>query len=106
MGTRGRAVEAFEISTGERVWRQPLRGRVDASPVIVGVTTEADAAPSRQAAIVADAKGLIAVLDVASGERVWEFDAGGGFSAGAAVAAGRLVIASDDGTIWCFKSAE
>jgi hypothetical protein len=60
----------------------------------------------RQAAIVADAKGLIVVLDVASGERVWDFDAGGGFSAGAAVAAGRLVIASDDGTIWCFKSAE
>jgi outer membrane protein assembly factor BamB len=106
VGTRGRAVEAFEISTGERVWRQPLRGRVDASPVIVGVTTEDDAAPGRQAAIVADAKGLIVVLDVASGERVWDFDAGGGFSAGAAVAAGRLVIASDDGTIWCFKSAE
>ncbi|NCY03053.1 MAG: hypothetical protein EBX36_09135 [Planctomycetia bacterium] len=47
----------------------------------------------------------MAVLDGATGETAWEFDAGGGFSAGAAAAAGRIVIASDDGTVWCFAAS-
>ena len=106
VGTRGRAVEAFEISTGAEAWRFPLRGRVDASPAIVDIVAEPGIAPRRQAAIVADSKGTIAVIDVASGKLAWEFDAGSGFSSGAAVAAGRLVIAADDGTVWCFAGAE
>ncbi|MFM8415387.1 MAG: PQQ-binding-like beta-propeller repeat protein, partial [Planctomycetota bacterium] len=57
-------------------------------------------------AIVADTAGTVAALDVATGERRWEFVAGGGFSAGAAVASDRVVIASDDGTVWCLASAE
>ncbi|MFM1902709.1 MAG: hypothetical protein RLZZ440_609, partial [Planctomycetota bacterium] len=101
VGTRGRAVEAFEIASGRRAWRQPLRGRVDASPVIVGVAAPPDE-PPRLGVIVADARGGIAILAAASGEPLWEFDAGGGFGGGAAVAAGRVVIASDDGTVWCF----
>jgi outer membrane protein assembly factor BamB len=44
--------------------------------------------------------------DAASGDPAWEFDAGGGFSAGAAVAAGRVVLASDDGILWCFRSGD
>jgi outer membrane protein assembly factor BamB len=55
---------------------------------------------------VADTKGTVAALEAATGEPAWEFEAGGGFGAGAAVAAGRVVIASDDGTVWCFRSAE
>jgi outer membrane protein assembly factor BamB len=108
VGTRGRAVEAFAVADGQRRWRQPMRGRVDASPVIVTATGgEADpAAAPRPVAIVADAKGGIAALEVATGEPAWRFEAGGGFGAGAAVAAGRVVIASDDGTVWCFRSAE
>ncbi len=107
VGTRGRAVEAFAVADGQRKWRQPMRGRVDASPVIVTATGgEAGPAAPRPVAIVADAKGGIAVLEVATGEPAWRFEAGGGFGAGAAVAAGRVVIASDDGTVWCFRSAE
>lgn len=106
VGTRGRAVEAFEIATGAEAWRFPLRGRVDASPAIVDIVAEPDTTPRRQAAIVADSKGTIAVIDVVSGKLAWEFDAGSGFSSGAAVAAGRLVIAADDGTVWCFAGAQ
>lgn len=101
VGSRGRAVEAFEIATGIRAWRQPRRGRVDASPVIVGLAPDPGELP-REAALIADARGTVALLDAASGDPVWEFDAGGGFGGGAAVASGRVVIASDDGTIWCF----
>ncbi len=108
VGTRGRAVEAFAIADGTTRWRQPRRGAVDASPVVVTATgSEADPlTPPRPVVIVADAKGGVAALEAGTGELAWEFDAGGGFGSGAAVAAGRVVIASDDGTVWCFRSAE
>jgi outer membrane protein assembly factor BamB len=101
VGSRGRAVEAFARADGARRWRQPMRGRVDASPVVV----EADVAGRRlPVAVVADAAGRVAALDVATGAPAWEFDAGGGFDAGAAVADGRVVIASGKGTLWCFAT--
>ena len=104
VGTRGRALEALNLADGSRVWRHPSRGKVDASPVVVMASSPAGG--DRSVAVFADAAGRIAAVDAASGEAVWEFDAGGGFSAGAAVAAGRLVIASDDGTVWCFGGGE
>jgi len=115
VGSRGRAVEAFALADGERVWRRPMRGRVDASPVVVMARGDAaatgagqppaDPAAPRLVAIVADAAGRIAALDAATGEPAWEFEAGGGFGGGPAVASGRVVIAADDGRLWCFRSA-
>jgi outer membrane protein assembly factor BamB len=55
---------------------------------------------------VADAAGKIVAVEAATGAKAWEFDAGGRFDAGPAVAGGRLVIASDDGTVWCFASGD
>jgi outer membrane protein assembly factor BamB len=110
VGSRSRAVEAFALVDGGRRWRQPMRGRVDASPVAVfatGPAAPADgaAAGARLVVIVADAAGRIAALEAATGAAAWEFDAGGGFGGGPAVAADRMVLASDDGTVWCFRSA-
>ena len=102
VGSRGKAVEAFAVADGSRAWRRPLRGRVDAAPAVVAITTAGG--PPRQGVVVADAAGKVSVLDAATGEVAWEFDAGGGFSAGAAVAAGHVVLAADDGTVWCFAS--
>jgi len=96
VGTRGRAVEAFAIADGARRWRQPMRGRVDASPVVVGTAAGGDAV------IAADSAGRIVALDAAAGTPLWEFDAGVAFSASPAVAAGRLVLADGQGTVWCF----
>jgi outer membrane protein assembly factor BamB len=98
VGSRGKAVEAFACADGTRTWRHPMRGKVDASPIV------ATAEGGQPVAIVADSAGKLVALDAASGETAWEFDAGGGFSAGAAAAAGHVVIASDDGTVWCFAS--
>jgi outer membrane protein assembly factor BamB len=106
VGSRGRAVEAFALADGGRRWRQPMRGRIDASPVAVlatGAAAPADGA--RPVVIVADAAGRIAALEAATGAVAWEFDAGGGFGGGPAVAANRVVLASEDGTVWCFRSA-
>ena len=108
VGSRGRAVEAFALADGTRTWRRPMRGRIDASPAVVtarGGGPDAAAAP-RPVAIVADAAGRIAALDAATGEPAWEFEAGGGFGGGPAVADGRVVIASDDGRVWCFRSPD
>jgi len=100
VGSRGKAVEAFSCADGTRTWRRPMRGKVDASPIVAVTET------GRPVAIVADSAGKIAALDAATGETVWEFDAGGGFTAGAAAAVGHVVIASDDGTVWCFEAAD
>ena len=40
-----------------------------------------------------------------TGEKVWEYEAGGDFAGSPAVAAGRLVIGNDDGTLYCFGEA-
>lgn len=103
VGSRGKAVEAFARADGARRWRQPLRGRVDASPVVV-MAAEAGG-PPREVVIVADAAGTVLALDADSGAVAWEFAAGGRFDGGPAVAAGRVVIASDAGTVWCFGGA-
>ncbi|NDC63775.1 MAG: hypothetical protein EBZ59_07300 [Planctomycetia bacterium] len=105
VGTRGRAVEAFAVADGRRVWRHPTRGRVDGSPAVVARREDGQQGPEVGAAlvaIVADSSGRIAAIATADGTAAWEFDAGGGFSAGPAVASGRVVIAGDDGTVWCF----
>jgi outer membrane protein assembly factor BamB len=100
VGSRGRAVEAFAVADGARAWRQPMRGRVDGSPVVAHLAGSKDLI-----ALVGDAAGRLTALDAATGKPAWEFDAGGGFVASPAVAAGHVVTASDDGTIWCFRSA-
>jgi len=57
----------------------------------------------RLLAIVGDTAGRIVALDTADGSVAWEFEAGDGFASSPAVAAGRLVMASEHGTIWCFR---
>ena len=107
VGSRAKAVEAFALADGERKWRLPTRGRVDASPAVALATgPEAGAGAARNVAIVVDAAGTILAIDAVSGEPAWRFEAGGRFAAGPAIAAGRVFIASEDGTILCLRSAE
>jgi outer membrane protein assembly factor BamB len=76
---------------GESLWDFPMRSKIDSSPVIVG-----------QRAFIGGNKGQLYGLDLASGEVVFEYEAGGHFPAAPAVADGRLVIGNDDGTLYCF----
>jgi outer membrane protein assembly factor BamB len=50
----------------------------------------------------ASTDGRIYGLNLLSGEKEWEYEAGGGFTGSPAVAEGRLLIASDDGHLYCF----
>lgn len=100
VGSRGRAIEAFSRADGSQRWRHPMRGRVDASPLVVHLGDG-----DREAIVVGDSAGRIVAVDAATGAPIWEFDAGGDFVGGAAVADGRVVLASGDGTLWCFAQS-
>ena len=105
VGSRGRVVEAFAVDDGSQRWRRPLRGRVDASPVVLSVVPEStDSDKPVEAVLVPDNAGRISLLQLSDGEPCWEFDAGGSFAGSAAVVADRVVVASEDGIIWCFRS--
>jgi len=41
-------------------------------------------------------------LNIASGEVVWQFDTGSSIVASPSVGAGKLVIGSEDGALYCF----
>jgi len=114
VGSRGKAIEALQLADGVRKWRVPMRGRVDGSPVVVRVAHAGDTAtthveaigPHSLIAIVGDSAGRIVAVHTADGTLAWDFDAGGGFTGSPAVAAGHLVMASDDGTLWCFGATK
>ncbi len=52
-------------STGEQVWRAPLRGRVASSPALAGDTV-----------LLTTTRGDLDVLDAATGERRWRISLG------------------------------
>ena len=51
---------------------------------------------------VGSSDGHFYVLDLASGKKLWDFEAGSPLSASPAIAAGRVVIGSQDGRLYCF----
>jgi len=46
--------------------------------------------------------GRFYVLDLKTGAKIWEFDAGASIVASPAVASGRIVIGSQDGVLYAF----
>jgi outer membrane protein assembly factor BamB len=50
---------------------------------------------------VGGSEGKLFVLDAGSGKSVFEFEAGAPITASPALAAGRLVIGSQDGNLFC-----
>ena len=107
VGSRGRAVEAFNRADGSLYWRHPMRGRVDASPVAVRILNEKHPTEKpTESIIVADTAGEIKMLQNHDGSDCWEFSAGGGFSGSPAVVRDRVILASDDGVVWCFGHDE
>ena len=77
--------------SGKQLWTFNTKQRVDSSPIIVG-----------QRAFVGSSDGRLYGLNLQTGKKEWEYEAGGGFAASPAVASGKLVIATDDGVVYCF----
>jgi len=91
-GGRNKRVHALDPLTGKTVWEYTTRNRVDCSPVVVGTR-----------AFVGAADGRLVALDLKTGKVTWQYEAGGGFNGGSpAVSRGRLVIANEQGNVFCF----
>ena len=91
IGGQNRFVQAFQISDGKEIWQKQIRGRVEASPVVVG-----------KRVFVAGSNGRITAFEYKTGKQVWEYEAGGGFTGSPAISQQKLVIASNDGKVYCF----
>jgi outer membrane protein assembly factor BamB len=68
---------------------------VEGSPLIAGNRVFVGSRDSR-----------LYALDIRSGKELWRFDAGGPIIASPAVAAGRLVIGTTRGELYCFGAKE
>jgi outer membrane protein assembly factor BamB len=92
-----KAVYALDPANGKELWPAPARtrSRVEASPVIAGGRV-----------ILATSRGRLLLLDLADGKEVWDYEVGGAFLAAPAVVDGKLLIANDDGTLYCFGNKE
>ena len=91
IGGRDKMVHALNPQTGELLWTYPAKSRVDSSPVIVG-----------ERVFFGTMGGELVALNLNSGEKVWEFVIGAAIIASPSVVTGKLVIAADDGRIYCF----
>jgi outer membrane protein assembly factor BamB len=50
--------------------------------------------------------GMLYLVDTTSGEVVWQFEAGGRFTASPAVVDGKIVLGNGDGALYCFGPAK
>ncbi|HEX3872380.1 MAG TPA: PQQ-binding-like beta-propeller repeat protein [Pirellulales bacterium] len=91
LGGRDRQIHAIDMKSGVARWIVPTKQKIDSSPVVVG-----------NRAFVACGDGRVVALAVGTGDAVWEYEAGGGFSGSPAVAEGCLVIGNEDDTLYCF----
>lgn len=91
VGSRNRKVHALDPATGRELWTFATKQRLDASPVLVG-----------ERLFIGAADGRMYALDRKTGAELWQYQATGGFVGSAAVAAGKMVAATDRGVIYCW----
>ena len=91
---QGRSVYALNPQSGEAIWQDTLRGRMESSPVIIG-----------ERVFLATSRGRLISKQLADGETGWEYDAGGAFYGSPAAVDNHLVIGNEDGTLYCFGRA-
>jgi outer membrane protein assembly factor BamB len=92
VGGRDKLVHAIDRGTGKAVWTFQTRGKVDSSPLVVGDWV-----------LVGSHDRKFYALDLATGRKLFEFAAGAAIAASPAVAEGRVVIANDEGDVFCFR---
>ena len=91
VSSQNKQVDALDIKTGKRVWRQTLRRRADASPVIAG-----------NDCWIAATDGRLLRLSLADGTEKWQYEINGQFLSAPAIANDRLYVADDKGILRCF----
>ncbi len=104
VGSRDRRVHCFDRLTGEHRWQFATRRYVDASPVIV--RHKADQNPDEDWVIAASLDGHLYGLRIGDGEKLFDITVGGGISASPVVADRCVIVATEDGDLACFVSAD
>jgi outer membrane protein assembly factor BamB len=95
VGGRSKRVQAFDSKKGEITWEFAAKSRIDSSPVVVG-----------NRIFVPTSGGRLLTLNLKDGKELWQHEAGGGFAGSPAVGRQRLVIANDEGVVYCFGKKE
>ncbi len=90
-GSQSKAIYFLNPTSGQEIWKQTTRSRVESSPVIAG-----------NRVVAATAAGKMYLFDAETHQVKWQYDAGGGFTGSPAVVNGRIIIANTDGTLYCF----
>ncbi|MFO0944095.1 MAG: PQQ-binding-like beta-propeller repeat protein [Pirellulales bacterium] len=85
-----RKVLGLDVESGKVLWNKNLKRRTDNSPVIAG-----------NHAIVAGSDGRVYRYELKTGDELPVIELKGGFLGSPAVADGRIVLASDRGTVYC-----
>ena len=83
-----RNVDAIDLKTGRRLWRQTIRRKADASPII-----------SRGDVWVAASDGRLYRFDLADGREKWKYEIRGSFLSSPAITRDGLYIADEDGVV-------
>lgn len=89
--SRNKRLFALDAATGEVKWKETLRKRSDASPIIAG-----------KSVFVAAADGRIMRFDLHTGKQTWMMEVKPSIEASPAVADGKLIVASRRGVVYCF----
>ena len=103
VGSRDRKVHCFDRKTGEHRWEFATRRYVDASPVIVRKKAGQD--PEDDLVIAASLDGHLYGLRAGNGDKVFDITVGGGISASPVVVGSRVIVATEDGDVCCYVSA-
>ncbi len=90
--SQNKLVAALDLKTGKELWREVLRRRADAAPVIAG-----------NAVFIAATDGQLLRFDLKTGEPTWKFEIRGSFLASPAISQGRMIAVTDKGDIMCFE---
>ena len=91
VATRNRRLIGLDLSNGKVLWESILKKRADGSPVICG-----------DRAWIGALDGSIYAIDLKSGEETWSYQMSGQILASPAVSNGKLIIATEKGSVICF----
>ena len=92
VSSQRRHIDAINVETGKRIWRQTIKRRADASPVIAGNDVWLPATDGR-----------LYRLSLTDGKQKWSYEIRGGFVGSVAVTDKELFVADDEGVVRCFR---
>jgi outer membrane protein assembly factor BamB len=93
-GARDQELHCLARADGHELWAFKTRGRVDASPLVVG-----------EVVLAASSDGRLYGLGLEDGRLLWSHDLGAALVASPVLAAGLLVVCGTDGHVWAFEAS-